>query len=151
MVNKCAAPNCSVRYPEKKGKTNDGGETCYTTTKVSSFHFPCETKNKELYDRWKNAVPRENWVPTANSVLCEKHFLPTDFKEERLDENKSRKKSKGASLSRTFLKPTAVPSQWPHCPNLLSKTPPQRHPTCNSTRPTSNSQHQTQMAIDTFD
>ena len=47
MVNKCAAPNCSVRYPENEGNTNDGGETC-TTTKISSFHFP---KDKELYDR----------------------------------------------------------------------------------------------------
>jgi len=64
MVNKCAAPNCSVRYH------------------LSSFHFP---KDKEMYDRWKKAVPRDNWVPTANSVLCEKHFLPTDFKEERVD------------------------------------------------------------------
>ena len=76
MVNKCAAPNCSVLYPEKKGKTNDEVETSYTMAKVSSFHFSCETKIKELYDRWKNAVPRENWVPTANSVLCDIFISP---------------------------------------------------------------------------
>ena len=69
MVNKCAALNCSVRYPEKKGKTNDEVETSYTMAKVSSFHFSCETKIKELYDR-------ENWVPTANSVLCDIFISP---------------------------------------------------------------------------
>ena len=86
MVNKCAAPNCSVRYH------------------LSSFHFP---KDKEMYDRWKKAVPRDNWVPTANSVLCEKHFLPTDFKEERVDVNKARKRCRGVALNRKFLKPNA--------------------------------------------
>ena len=56
--------------------------------KVPTHHFPSKENNRELWEKWKNAVPRKNWTPTVNSVLCDKHFLPSDFKEIRLDSNK---------------------------------------------------------------
>ena len=111
MVNKCVAPRCFVDHSERKRKKKD--EPCNTVTvtttrnapaqppKVSTFHFPSETKNKYLFDRWRNAVPRSDWYPTENSVLCEHHFLPRDFKEERSDKNYSRRKGKDVNLKRS--------------------------------------------------
>jgi len=84
MPNACAAPNCYVGY-EKISDENK---------KVSRFHFPLDI---DLRTRWINAVPRKDWSPSKNSVLCEKHFLPSDFKTEREDKNKARKKSNGKS------------------------------------------------------
>ena len=57
---------------------------------LSRFHFPVDP---DLRTKWINAVPRKDWVPSKNSVLCEKHFLDSDFKTEREDKNKARKKS----------------------------------------------------------
>ena len=119
MPNACAAPNCYVGY-EKISDENK---------KVSRFHFPLDI---DLRTRWINAVPRKDWSPSKNSVLCEKHFLPSDFKTEREDKNKARKKSKGSSLFRKSLKTTAIPSQWPECPSLMSKKQPFSGPTCRS-------------------
>ena len=113
MVNKRVAPRCFVGHSERNRKKKDEpcntvtatttSTTCNTpaqTPKVSTFHFPSETKNKELFDRWRNAVPRSDWYPTENSVLCEHHFLPEDFKEERSDKNNSRRKGKDVNLKR---------------------------------------------------
>ena len=116
MPNACAAPNCRVGYEKNSDET----------IKVSRFHFPIDP---DLRTKWINAVPRKDWVPSKNSVLCEKHFLDSDFKTEREDKNKARKKSKGTNLFRKSLKSGAIPSQWPDCPILLSKKQPSSRPT----------------------
>ena len=123
MPNKCVAPNCSVGY-----KKNDNGNE---TDRISRFHFPNKETNKDLYLKWCNAVPRRHWTPSKNSVVCEKHFLPLDFKNERLDKNNQRLKTKG-KLQRKELKANVVPSQWPMCPTLLSKPPLQKRRTTNT-------------------
>ena len=74
MVNKCAVPNCSIGY-----KTNGH--------KLSTFRFPTD---KEMKKKWACAVPREGWKPSGHSVLCEKHFVESDFQE---NTNSTRKKS----------------------------------------------------------
>ena len=79
MVNKCVAPNCRTGYDKtsKEKGSGDGSKRNFTDHPLHVYHFP---KEKELFERWKHAVPRKDWEPSKNSVLCEKHFLPTDFK-----------------------------------------------------------------------
>ena len=109
MPNRCVAPGCN---PEKG-------------VKKSYFHFPC---NANLSKIWQCAVPRSNWKPTAHSVLCEDHFLETDFINEHTNNWRRRK---GNERCRKTLKSTAVPTQWPNCPPHLSKpVPPPRSEKC---------------------
>ena len=164
MPNACVAPNCKVGYkPKKKKKKKVGDENGVedadgergeqeksTVAKHHTYHFPDEKAERELWEKWKNAVPRKeanvkDWKgPSKHSVLCDKHFLPSDFKEEPLDSNTSRKYSKG-SMKRRELKPNAVPSQWSGCPNLLSKPPPVERPTSSTT---SDARHEKQREIE---
>ena len=130
MVNKCVAPNCRTGYDKtsKEKGSGDGSKRNFTDHPLHVYHFP---KEKELFERWKHAVPRKDWEPSKNSVLCEKHFLPTDFKELSTDTNASRKTKKGNTLDRHALKADAIPSQWPDCPITLSKSPPLKRTTLN--------------------
>ena len=77
MPNKCVAPKCDANYKELK-KNNS------KIRKRKVYSFPNDAL---LRKKWKNAAPRKNWSPTKNSVLCENHFLPNDFKTERIDNN----------------------------------------------------------------
>ena len=107
MVNKCVAPCCFVGQTQRKGRNNEEQNAGVKHSKISTFHFPSKAKNKERFERRRNAVPRTNWFPTDNSVLCENHFLAEDFKEERSDKNNSRRTGKGINLQRKELKPNA--------------------------------------------
>ena len=69
-------------------------------------------------------MPRLNWTPSNNSVLCEKHFEESCFKTERNDIKNDRRKQRKGELQRKELKDDAVPTIWPNCPNHLSKTAP---------------------------
>ena len=69
-------------------------------------------------------MPRLNWTPSNNSVLCEKHFEESCFKTERNDLKNDRRKQRKGELQRKELKDDAVPTIWPNCPNHLSKTAP---------------------------
>ena len=40
---------------------------------VPSFHFPANESS--LFKKWVSFVNRTNWKPSANSVICAKHFL----------------------------------------------------------------------------
>lgn len=132
MVNKCSAPNCTTGYSSKQKKQNN--------VVIRTYRFP---KEPELRNKWINAVPRKEWLPSIHAVICEKHFVPSDFKEKRGDTNSSRKHKKGESLRRRELKSGAIPSQWPNCPKLLSKTIPQ----IRSLNATSSSRIQTQINL----
>ena len=61
MVNKCAYPDCKSRCGNEK---------------VATFLFPKDTVRRNL---WISHVPRDNFTPSNNSVLCEKHFLSSDI------------------------------------------------------------------------
>ena len=107
MVNKCVAPGCTSGY------TSAGKNDC------AMFRFP---KNEQLNKIWIARVPRHSWKPSKNAVLCERHFVSDDFLPERVDTNVSRKKKRG-NLERKKLKQSAIPSQWPNCPEHLSTVP----------------------------
>ena len=98
MVNKCAAPNCSIGY-----KMNGH--------KLTTFRFPTD---KEIKKKWACAVPREGWKPSG-------HFVESDFQVEQEDTNSTRKKSCAKETVRRKLKRDAIPSKWPDCPKLLTK------------------------------
>ena len=61
MVNKCAYPDCKSRCGNEK---------------VATFLFPKDTVRRNL---WISHVPRDNFTPSNNSVLCEKHALSSDM------------------------------------------------------------------------
>ena len=61
MVNKYVAFGCKTGY-----------NSSLEDIKVASFHFPL--KNQQLLNYWIRFVNRSDWVPSPNSVLCEKHF-----------------------------------------------------------------------------
>ena len=62
MPDRCCIPNCS--------SNSDG------TPYVRAFHFP---QNEELYQKWVKIIPRKDWQPTSNSVVCIKHFQESDL------------------------------------------------------------------------
>ena len=82
MVRTCAINQCSKRF---------------TAGSYRTFHsFP---QNNELLRKWILAMNQKGFVPTKNSVLCSKHFLPSDY----LD-------PPGYGNFKPRLKPSAVPS-----------------------------------------
>lgn len=83
MVKKCADPDCKSRYASEK---------------VVTFLFPRDTVRRSL---WISNVPRKNFAPSKNSVLCEKHFLVSDIDVRTL--------KKTPEKTRKVLKPSAVP------------------------------------------
>ena len=120
MANKCVAPKCESNYNELKKKEKK--KVCRSNPrKRNVYHFPTEPL---LRKKRENAAPRKKWSSTNNSVLCDKHFPPSDFKTEQMDKNLSRKRNKDQDLKE--LKADAVPRQWPDCPPLLSETPPKK-------------------------
>ena len=49
--------------------------------------FPDDKVRKAL---WKSKILCKNWNVTENSGVCEKHFLPTDYATERIDQQTRR-------------------------------------------------------------
>ena len=65
MPRRCCVPRCTSNYDSCK---NDG--------LVSTFSFPNE---ENLRQSWVRAIPRKYWTPSRSSVVCAKHFVPTDI------------------------------------------------------------------------
>ena len=86
--------------------------------------------------KWLARLPRKTasgkYDPSCHAKLCEIHFLPSDFKEERGDKTRGRAKKRG-TLVRKYLKPGVIPSIWPNLPLHLSKEPPPPKPTTMAT------------------
>ena len=120
MVNKCCAPGCRSGYV-----TQNGDEQI----KLSFFKFPTD---QELRKKWIHKVPRRGWVPTSNTVLCEKHFRSEDFQSERIDKTFGRAEKRG-KLQRKFVKPDAFPTIWPNLSEHLTKEQPVPRATSNET------------------
>ena len=65
MPNKCIVFGCNTAY-----------ESCEEKN-VSTFSFPSASDDKlDLIEHWKRFVNRDNWAPSQNSVICQKHFEP---------------------------------------------------------------------------
>ena len=112
----------------KGGEENSSKESNKKVKKkVSLFGFPEEKDEPELRKKWLAPLPRRTapgkYDPFCHAKLCEIHFLPSDFKEERGDKTRGQAKKRG-SLVRKYLKPGVIPSIWPNLPLHLSKEPP---------------------------
>ena len=111
MGFKCCAPGCKTGYKNDPNRDPHGPV-------ISMFRFPKET-DKNLRAQWIARLPREDYEPTKNSRLCARHFLDSDFRVERSDNNPRRNES--INMKYKYLKDDAIPSQWPGCPQNLSK------------------------------
>ena len=56
----CSAIGCSMRK-----NTN-------LLSQVKMYNFPADPVRRAA---WCNAIKRENWAPTRNSLICNAHFL----------------------------------------------------------------------------
>ena len=108
MPKHCCVPGCRSNY------ASTSKEEGY----VSVFKFPSDEKRK---DEWIRNIPRGQWKPTVNSVVCIKHFSESDVETiehftNQYGEQKCRKRDKPT------LKPCAVPRVFPNLPKYLSKS-----------------------------
>lgn len=69
---------------------------------------------------WTRAVPRKDFAPTKNTVLCEKHFVSSDYVKTSKYTDVKTGKTIEVPLKVFRLKPDAVPSVFPNCPQYLS-------------------------------
>ena len=106
MPRKCCVPECRGNYDE--------------STKVSVFSFPADSERKRL---WLSKIPRADFQPTKQSVVCVEHFC-----EQFVVRYDSATRPDGSVLTvkRTNPKLTddAYPSIFPRCPSYLSEEPP---------------------------
>jgi len=112
MVNKCCVPECRTGLT---GNVSPEG--------VSRHKFPTD---EVMHGRWMRAIPRKNWTPTKNAVVCSLHFRPSDFASRRADTNTSRG-LQCQDLVKKILKPDAVPTVYSTLPSYFTKEkPPER-------------------------
>nr|XP_054933828.1 uncharacterized protein LOC129387969 [Dermacentor andersoni] len=104
MPGCCCAPNCKSNY--------DGGQS------VRVHKFPSDRATREA---WTRAVPRKDFSPTKYTVLCEKHFLPSDYLKTTSYTDVKTGKVVEVAMKNMRLKKTAVPSLFPNCPAYLSR------------------------------
>ncbi len=87
----CVAPGCKSGYGTEK--LPDG---------VTKHVFP---KNPVLFEKWIKAIPRADWKPAKNSVICSLHFEQSDYKTEKTGAKKEQ-------LKRRRLKPGVYPLKY---------------------------------------
>ncbi|XP_049269019.1 uncharacterized protein LOC119382267 [Rhipicephalus sanguineus] len=104
MPNKCCVPQCRGNYD--------------STYKVRVFRFP---QDDELRRKWLRAIPRDSFIPSQYSRVCELHFAPEDITQEAsyIDEETGRTVT--APLLSPRILPGVIPSKFPSCPAFLSK------------------------------
>lgn len=111
MPRKCCAPGCRSNY--------SGSSTALV------FRFP---KDKDRRDQWIRAIPRKDFTPSDNTVLCENHFVPECIIREdtltRPDGTAITAKRGTPKLSND-----AFPSVFPNLPKYLSKEVPTKRTT----------------------
>ncbi|EFX76907.1 hypothetical protein DAPPUDRAFT_106662 [Daphnia pulex] len=69
MGRVCSAPGCRTGYPLKKGEIQKVGP------KPALFKAP---KDPDLFKKWKQKIPRKEFVLKNSCYVCELHFLPKD-------------------------------------------------------------------------
>ncbi|KAH7944734.1 hypothetical protein HPB51_028550 [Rhipicephalus microplus] len=93
MPGCCSAPNCRSNYA---GQPN-----------VRVHVFPNDPVRRAA---WTRAVPRKDFAPTKNTVLCEKHFVSSDYVKTSKYTDVKTGKTIEVPLKVFRLKPDAVPS-----------------------------------------
>ncbi|XP_044766292.1 uncharacterized protein LOC123322410 [Coccinella septempunctata] len=113
MPRRCCVTGC---------KSNYDSQNRY----VSVFKFP---KDPNLKIKWVASIPRKNWTPSQNSVVCSLHFQECEVI--RYDEFTRKDGTIGKNLLKfPKLKENSVPSIFPNLPTYLSKpsVPPRKNP-----------------------
>jgi hypothetical protein len=112
MVNKCCIPKCRTGL---RGNVSPEG--------ISRHQFPTD---EAMLGRWLRAIPRKDWTPSKNTVICSLHFRDSDFASRRADSNTSRGLQR-QDLARKIIKADAVPTVFSLLPTYLTKEkPPER-------------------------
>jgi hypothetical protein len=93
---------------------------------VRKHIFPKDDLKRQ---QWIKAIPRTNWTPAVNAVVCSLHFEDCDYKSQRSDKNSSRDRGE---LKYKRLKDDAVPRIFPGLPVYLSSSRPKER-TASST------------------
>ncbi|KAG0419921.1 hypothetical protein HPB47_003792 [Ixodes persulcatus] len=78
-------------------------------------------EDEALRNAWINAIPRENLIVSQRTKVCERHFSDDDILREVSHVDEVTGRTVTAPLSRVRLRPGAVPSKFPGCPDYLSK------------------------------
>uniref|UniRef100_G3MTB3 THAP-type domain-containing protein n=1 Tax=Amblyomma maculatum TaxID=34609 RepID=G3MTB3_AMBMU len=106
MPGSCCAPNCKSNYDVKGPR-------------VRVYRFPRDQKKRAA---WTKALARENFTPSLHTVVCEKHFVPSDFIRTSTYTDVQTGRVIEVRLERLRLKQSAVPSVFPSCPNTSRPT-----------------------------
>lgn len=109
MVNKCCTPKCRTGL---RGNISPEG--------ISRHRFPTD---KAMLGRWLRAIPRKDWTPNKNSVICSLHFQTSDFALRKNNANTSQGMD-SPNLTRKILKTDSVPTVFPLLPSYLTKEKP---------------------------
>ncbi|XP_049273379.1 RB-associated KRAB zinc finger protein-like [Rhipicephalus sanguineus] len=104
MPGCCCAPNCRSNYANGP--------------RARVYRFPLEPARNAA---WTKAVRRENFTPTKYNVVCEHHFLESDFVDSASYTDSMTGKVIEVPLKLRRLKPSAIPSVFPNCPAYLSR------------------------------
>ncbi|KAH8036702.1 hypothetical protein HPB51_004086 [Rhipicephalus microplus] len=104
MPGCCCAPNCQSNYANGP--------------RASVYRFPLGPAQNAA---WTKAVRRENFTPTKYTVVCEHHFLESDFVDSASYTDSMTGKVIEVPLKLRRLKPSAIPSVFPNCPAYLSR------------------------------
>jgi THAP domain-containing protein 1/3 len=128
MPNKCIAFDCKTGYAKQDGGSDDNN------IKPTLHSFP---KDKVVFDKWIKALSRKDFIPSRNSRVCSKHFLPSDFVEVSQDSNIYRtKKQTERKLNLRYLKDDAVPSIFDNVPSYMTGNEVSRRTTTMATAST---------------
>ncbi|GBM15595.1 hypothetical protein AVEN_215051-1 [Araneus ventricosus] len=103
MPSVCCVPGCKSNYPP-------------TTENVKVFKYPNEA---DLKDQWFRKIPREDFTPTARSVVYINHFKNDDIiKKDAITLPDGSTEFK--ALKRFKLKPKTIPCICLNLPSDLS-------------------------------
>ena len=97
----CSVTGCGYR-PSKRGATAEA-------TKYQCFPLPKEPP--ELRQLWSRYLINDNYLPTQQPVVCERHFEEDSYVENNLTTRgnpKRKRKLKPSSYPTLFLNPTKV-------------------------------------------
>ena len=105
MPNKCCVTGCRSNYEKAEGY-------------VLIFKFPCDENLRKL---WLKKIPRKNWTPGPQAVVCEVHFDEKFISkiEEYIDKDGQKKTF---PRKRPVLSSNAVPTIFPNLPQYLSSS-----------------------------
>ncbi|CAH1980476.1 unnamed protein product [Acanthoscelides obtectus] len=105
MPKRCCVPGCKGNYEAE----------LRSTPYRSVFRFP---KNGEFKSKWLASIPRKDWSPSKDSVVCDAHFQQAEIvrTETYVLQDGS---ANTVTLSRPKLSGGAVPSVFPNVPSYL--------------------------------